>query len=252
MIADKPDVLWVMPRCWGLPNASPFVMKLQTWLRMAEVPHETKELTRPPRSPSGKVPYLERPDGTLLCDTARIIALLTDERSVQLDVGRTAEERAKAVLLTRLLEDHLYWVICWSRFGRDEGWVVTREAYFGGLPALLRPVVATMVRRQLRRDLAGQGFGRMGEEAWIWDRGVEDLEALATLLGDGEFFLGDAPRGIDATAFGFLANLRWAPIPSPVRDSLLATANLMRFTDRMRERYWAGDMLMVATAGPQS
>jgi len=52
--------LWIMPACWGLPNASPFVVKVQAWLRMADIPHETLELRGPARSATGKVPYLDR------------------------------------------------------------------------------------------------------------------------------------------------------------------------------------------------
>ena len=59
-IAPKPIILWQMPPIWGLPNPSPFCMKLETWLRMSGLPYEAKAITGPPKSKSGKIPYIER------------------------------------------------------------------------------------------------------------------------------------------------------------------------------------------------
>jgi glutathione S-transferase len=63
-------VLWQMQPLWGLPNPSPFCMKVETWLRMAGIPYEPRAIGGPPKSTTGKVPYIERPDGSFLSTAA--------------------------------------------------------------------------------------------------------------------------------------------------------------------------------------
>ncbi len=45
---------------------SPLVVKLETWLRMAEIPYHSRHLSRPPQSRSGKIPYIELVSGELV------------------------------------------------------------------------------------------------------------------------------------------------------------------------------------------
>ncbi|MCP4807595.1 MAG: hypothetical protein GY913_10285 [Proteobacteria bacterium] len=59
-------MLWKLPPLWGLPSPSPFVVKLETWLRMAEIPYHSRHLSRPPQSRSGKIPYIELVSGELV------------------------------------------------------------------------------------------------------------------------------------------------------------------------------------------
>ena len=47
-MSDQRIVFWQLSPCWGLPNASPFCLKLETWLRMAKIPYEAKSVTGPP------------------------------------------------------------------------------------------------------------------------------------------------------------------------------------------------------------
>ena len=80
-----------------------------------------------------------------------------------------------------MLEDHFYWVMLHGRWVDPQGWSVTREVFFGGLPRPLRDLVPLLVRRSLRRDLRGQGLGRH-DLPEIQSLGAEDVEALAAHL----------------------------------------------------------------------
>ncbi|MCB9792670.1 MAG: glutathione S-transferase family protein [Alphaproteobacteria bacterium] len=232
-----PLPLYLMSTCWGLPNPSPFVLKLMTWLRMADIPYEAHVLKGPPRSPTGKIPYVIDTDGQLLYDTSRIIAHLTQTRGVALDQHLSPEQRARGLASQRLLEDHLYWVTVTDRWRTPLGWSHTRLGYFGGLPWPLRWLVPPLARRGVRQALHGQGFGRMPLED-VWARGDADLEALTTLLGEQPFLLGE-PSSVDAAAYGLLANILAQPWDSPLKASLQSREPLLRYVARIRERWWA-------------
>ena len=237
-MSDQRIVFWQLPPCWGLPNASPFCMKLETWLRMVNLPYEAKSVTGPPKSKSGKIPYLERPDGTLLSDSSLIIETLTGEHGVRLDEGLSATERAQGLLLQRLFEEELYFHLLYDRWYDPAGWQITAPAYFDGLPWFVRKVVVPVIRRQLMAAVRGQGIARLSAD-YRNKKGIADIGAIAATLGDREFFLG-RPTTTDAIAYAFLANCLWTPVRSPTSDSVREHQNLVSFCERMKERYWKG------------
>lgn len=236
MAEAAPILLWGTPPCWGLPSTSPFCVKLESWLRMAGLPYEARVLRGLPRSPTGKVPYVELEGGRIVADSGVIIDTLTAERGVTLDAGLSARERALATAVTRLLEDHFYWAIAWDRWIPPTHWAKTRVAYFGALPGPLRWLVPPLARRGVRRAFHGQGFGRM-DEAAILSRAARDLEALAGLLGEQEHLLG-RPSSVDATIHAFVASALRPPFDGPLQRATARHASLTAFCERFEQRWW--------------
>lgn len=229
-------VLWQTPACWGLPSTSPFCIKLESWLRMAGLRYEARVLQGLPRSPTGKIPYVELGDGRLLADSGVIIDTLTAERGVELDAGLEGRERALATAVTRMLEDHLYWAVAWDRWIPAAHWAKTRVAYFGALPGPLRWLAPPLARRGVKRALHGQGFGRMSEAA-IMARAERDLGALASLLEGHEHLLG-RPASVDATMYAFVASALRPPFDGPLQRAVARHASLTAFCERFEQRWW--------------
>jgi glutathione S-transferase len=226
-----------LPPVWGTPSPSPFVIKLLTWLRMAKIQYELRPLKSPPRSRSKKIPYIELSSGEIVDDSSRIIARISSERGVDLDAGLDAHARAVARLLQATFEGHLYFAGLYDRFATQEGWERTKKDYFRGLPAPLRPAIAWSVRRNATRNLHGQGTGRL-PRAEVAELAREDLRAIAGMLGDNPYFLGNAARTIDATALGFLWAISRNPFESACRTALEAHPELVSYIARMRAAYW--------------
>lgn len=231
-----PIIVHGMFPLWGIPSPSPFCLKLETWLRMAGLPYEARIISGPPKDTKGKVPYVSLPGGGTLGDTTLIIEHLTAERGVRLDEGLTERERATALAMQRLVENHLYFATAWERWAVDEAWRFTRDSYFGGLPPPLRLIAPPMLRRKVLRDLWGHGLGRHTPDDVV-RMGSRDLDALAALLGDQEYLLG-RPSSVDASAYGLLANLLGFPPGSRLADAARRHDNLVAYVARMRARYW--------------
>lgn len=236
MVDPVPILLWQMPPCWGLSSASPFCIKLESWLRMAGVPYEARVLTGLPRSSNRKVPYIEHPDGRVLADSHVIIEALTVEHGVALDEGLDARSRAVATTVTRMLEDHFCWALAWDRWMVPAHWAETRRAYFGGQPPPLRWLIPPLVHRSMRRTMHGQGFGRMSKAA-ILARAERDLQALADLLGDQEHPLG-RPSSLDATIHAFVVSALRAPFDGPLQRAVARHSELVAFCERFEQRWW--------------
>jgi glutathione S-transferase len=222
----------------GLPNASPFCMKLETYLRMAGLPFEipTATLAQLRRAPLGKMPYIED-QGRLLADSSFIIEDLKSRYGDPLDARMTAPERATALAFQRLLEENLYWAVVYTRWVEPQGWELTREAFFGKLPAPLKWIVPPLARRGLIQELRGHGMGRHSREE-ILAIGRRDITALADFLDDKAFFMGAVPSSLDACAYAFLANLIWVPLASELKLHAQKYPQLQAYCERMRCRFY--------------
>jgi hypothetical protein len=54
-------------------------------------------------------------------------------------------------------------------------------------------------------------------------------------------FFGQKPTEIDATAYGFLAQVLWAPGSRRMREHMEQTRNLPAFCTRMRQTFYGGN-----------
>ncbi len=223
---------------FGLPNASPFCMKLETWLRMAGLPFEAPpvNLRDLGKAPKGKMPYIED-GGKTFADSTLIIEHLKLAYGDRLDGWLSAEQQAVALAFQRLIEENLYWALLHTRWAEPAGWAQTRVAFFAKMPLPLKWLVPTLARRGLLKQMHGHGMGRHSE-AEIHAIGQRDITALSDFLGDKPYFMGNEPCSLDATAYAFLANLIGPPVESALKQHALKFAPLQAYCERMRSRYY--------------
>ena len=221
---------------FGLPNASPFCMKVETYLRMVHLDYRIAARANILKAPKGKMPWIED-DGRVIGDSGFIIEYLKDRYGDPLDAHLTPEARAVALAFRRLLEENLYWAVLYVRWFTAEGWSLTRDAFFGGLPPGVRIVVPAVARRGMRKELWGHGMGRHSPEE-IEIIGKSDLTALADFLGDKPYFMGEQPSSLDASAYAFLANLLWVPLEMPLKAHAKTYPQLEAYCRRMKARYY--------------
>lgn len=228
--------LYQFQPAFGLPNASPFCMKVETYLRMAGLPYECPHGADFRKSPKGKLPYIED-NGKIVADSTFILDYLRATYGDTLDTRLSAHERALGVVIQRAFEESLYWPVLYSRWIDDAGFAKTKDAFFARMTFPLRQIIPIFARRGLRSQLQGQGTGRHSRDE-IYAIGCRDISALADLLGDKAFFLGNEPASVDATAYAFLANLLWVPIDLPMRAHAVKRPNLQAYCERMKARFY--------------
>jgi glutathione S-transferase len=200
-------------------------------------PEPLNLISSPPRSASGKIPYVTLPNGEILADSSLIIARLCRDHRVDLDADLSAPERAQAHLVSCMLESHLYFAQLYERFATPEGFACVRRDYFAHLPWPLRALAPLVVRRRALANLHGQGTGRLAREE-VAELARADVLTLATVLGDRPHLLGAQPRTVDATALGFLWAATSHPFESAVRTAIESHPNLLDYLARMRAAHW--------------
>jgi len=71
-----------------------------------------------------------------------------------------------------------------------------------------------------------QGIGRY-EPDQAYARGIADLGVLADLLSESEYLFGAKPGSIDAAIYGFIANIYFYEIDTPLKRFLTSRENLV-------------------------
>jgi glutathione S-transferase len=184
-------------------------------------------------SPTGKLPYIKVGE-KVISDSTLIIDYLKTEQGDVLDRSLTANQRADSWALQVMLEEHLYWIIVYSRWVDPSGWAIAKKDFFGSLPKVLQWFVPMIVRRKIKKALYVQGLGRHSREV-IYALGKKDLLTIAAYLYAQPFVFGEEPTSIDACVYAFLASILFAPIPSPLKQYAEQLPELLAYCERMKK-----------------
>ncbi|GMS99838.1 hypothetical protein PENTCL1PPCAC_22013, partial [Pristionchus entomophagus] len=242
-IHDHRIVLVQFPRTRLVPTISPFALKMETWLRVADLPYLNVSNKFRQKSSKGQIPYIEL-DGEQVPDTHFIIKRLKKEfERNNPDVDLSEEEIALTKAYLALVENRLFWVYE-NSMAQGMDWLGTDEGFAGHFSKwklrLFRLIALKPLKFMLRRNCRLQGVRRL-TQLEIENQAKADLTALSTLLGEKDYFFGDRPTTLDCSAFGLLVMFVYTPIyPSPIKRHLEENcANLVQLVQRMRERFWA-------------
>lgn len=229
-------VLYQPARALGVPNPSPFCVKLECWLRMTGIAYEIETVRNPGKGPKGKIPWIQ--DGRRsIGDSQFIIDHLKKTRGVDPDAPLTPGRRGRAEALRAMVEERLYFAAVWERW-IGPAWPATREMLFGFLPPGVRDVAAPLVRRRVKQMLHLQGIGRHTPEE-ITQLAANDLAWLSMVLGDDPLFCGaEEPTTLDAVVYGMLVNLIRVDLDTPICRAARGHANLVAHTWRIGSRYF--------------
>jgi glutathione S-transferase len=233
-----PIKLCVVGSGWGVPfaSAAPFPLKLETWLRISNIPYELAIENDPGKGPKKKTPWIVDGDRRM-GDSELIIQYLKDKYAVDPDKGMSASDAALSTAWHRVFEEHYHQAFEHQLFFGHGGDARLTEM-LSVLPAMMRPLVRVVFTTKLQRQLYARGLGRHDEDT-IVAMGKADLDAASAFLGEKRFFLGSEPRAIDACAFGFLATSMYVEGDNPLFRHAGSLANLRSYVERMRAHFFA-------------
>ncbi|VVE48150.1 glutathione S-transferase [Pandoraea pneumonica] len=227
--------LYTFGPAFGLPDASPFVIKAHMLLKLAGLAYQT-DRGGFRRAPKGKLPFIDD-DGQIVPDSTLIRLHIERKYGFDFDAGLTPEQRGAAWMFEKALEDHFYWHVVQARWCDDENFAKGPASFFKSIPWPVRPAAQAFIRRKVRGTLQGQGTARYSpqEQQQLLARGAQ---AAAQLLGDKPYFFGNSPSGADATAFAFMASALAPQFKHPLRDEIEQHPNLIDYVARMQREFF--------------
>ncbi len=216
--------LYSYPTLFGVADNNAYGLKVFAFLKLAGVPFRHEHIFDASAAPRGQLPYIED-NGEAIGDSETIIDYVTAKYAVTIDEALTQAERDTDLMLTRLLDD-LYWVMSYSRWQDERYWPQFRDALIGEHPRLTEADLLKAKELNARRYYF-QGIGRYPPDAAM-ARGLADLGVLARLIPSSGYLHGATPTSIDSAIYGFVANIYFYDIDTPLKQFVVAHENIVR------------------------
>jgi glutathione S-transferase len=221
--------LYSYPELFGVADNNGYGLKVFAFLRLCNVAFRHEHIVDTSAAPRGQLPFIID-DGETVGDSDTIIAYLTGKYRLTIDSALTAAQRDTDHLVTRMLDD-LYWVMSYSRWKDDRYWPAFRDALLAQHPNLTEAVLQKAREFNAQR-YHFQGIGRYAPDA-AFSRGLADLQVLANLIPASGYVHGPKPTSIDAGIYGFVANIYFYSIDTPLKQFVVAHDNIVRHCQAM-------------------
>ncbi len=216
--------LYSYPELFGVADNNGYGLKVYAFLKLAGIPFTHEHLFDASKAPRGQLPYIVD-DGVTVGDSETILAHLIKKYRLGIDTALTPAQRTTDRLVTRLLDD-LYWVMSYSRWKDDRFFPAFRDGFIAQHPQIDEAGL-NKAREYNAQRYYFQGIGRY-EPDQAYARGLSDLQVLADLIPTDGYVHGARPASIDAGIYGFIANIHYYPIPTPLKAFVSGHANLAR------------------------
>jgi glutathione S-transferase len=216
--------LYSYPTLFGVADNNGYGLKVFAFLRLAGVPFNHEHIFDASKAPRGQLPYIVD-GGDTVGDSETILAYVTQKYRLTIDAQLSPTQITTNLLVTRMLDD-LYWVMSYSRWKDERFWHLFRDALLREHPSLTVEGLAKAREFNAQRYYY-QGIGRFDPDAAM-ARGLADLKAIADLVPAPGYLHGEKPTGIDAAIYGFVANIYFYDIDTPLKQFVVAHDNIVR------------------------
>jgi glutathione S-transferase len=216
--------LYSYPELFGVADNNGFGLKVFAFLRLNGIPFRHQHVFDASGAPRGQLPHIVD-EGETIGDSDTIIAHLIAKYHLTMDAALTAQQRDMSFLITRMLDD-LYWVMSYSRWKDERFWPAFRDALLQRHPTLTEAGLQKAQEFNFQR-YHFQGIGRYAPDA-AYARGLADLRVLANVIPAKGFVHGEKPTSIDAGVYGFIANIYFYEIETPLKQFVASHENIVR------------------------
>jgi glutathione S-transferase len=217
--------LYSYPTLFGVADNNGYGLKVFAFLRLAGVPFRHEHIFDASKAPRAQLPYIVD-DAETIGDSETILAHVTRKYRLTIDAALTPAQRTTNLLVTRMLDD-LYWVMSYSRWKDERYWPQFRDALLREHPGVTEESLGK-ARAFNEQRYHYQGIGRYEPDAAM-ARGLADLGAIAELIPQQRGYLhGEKPTAIDAGIYGFIANIHFYDIDTPLKQFVTRHDNIVR------------------------
>ena len=223
--------LYSYPPLFGVADNNGYGLKVYAFLKLARVPFTHEHIFDASKAPRGQLPYIVD-DGDIVGDSGTILDYLIGKYRLTIDAALTPAERTQDLLTTRMLDD-LYWVMSYSRWKDERYWPAFRDALKREHPQLSDEGLMKAKEFNAQRYYYA-GIGRYDPDAAM-ARGLADLAAIADLIPARGYVHGEKPTGIDAGLYGFIANIYFYDIDTPLKRFVVAQDDIVRHCRSIHE-----------------
>jgi glutathione S-transferase len=223
--------LYSYPELFGVADNNGYGLKVFAFLRLNGVRFKHEHVFDASAAPRGQLPYIVD-DSETIGDSDTIIAHVITKYRLTIDATLTSAQRDMSHLINRMLDD-LYWVMSYSRWKDERFWPAFRDALMRQHPSVTEDGLRKAQEFNFQRYYF-QGIGRYAPDA-AYARGLADLRVLADVIPAKGYVHGEKPTSIDAGIYGFIANIYFYDIDTPLKQCVMSHENIVRHCSAIHE-----------------
>ena len=185
------NILYGLPPGGGLKQGSPWVMKVQLGMRYLKFEYSLQEVSPIQlkiKGPDGKVPWLEMNERVISGSEKILAAVENYTFSAKYPLPDDLDIPMGTAYL-RLVEDHLWWIICASKYSGPEA-VKMHQAMFPRLPRLICSFFALISEKGMKGRIKKTSLAGLSQEE-IVQEARKDILALSDRLSHNSFIAGE-------------------------------------------------------------
>ena len=229
------NILYGLPPGGGLKQGSPWVMKVQLGMRCLQFEYSLQEVSPFQLKIKGlnrKVPWLEM-DKSVISGSEKILAAI---ENYPLGAKYPVPEDCdipKGTSYVRLVEDHLWWIICASKYLGPEAKKMW-GAMLPSLPRFICSLFAIIGEKWMRgriqiTSLAGLTHQEIVQEA------RKDIAALSDRLSHSTFIAGNGLSVFDFSVAAHLASILYWSFDNWLADLFREEEIFYQYLDRVAD-----------------
>ncbi|XP_064118418.1 failed axon connections homolog [Macrobrachium nipponense] len=211
-------------------NLSPFAVKVESFLRLADIKYVVD--SQLPFGPKGKCPWITL-NGEELGDSELIVQKLSEYFKVDLDSHLDTRKKAQLETVRITADEFVFWFVITWRYWIDGCESFLKSQSFSSFLNVMFPL---FMKRGIKVKARYQGIGHHTPDE-IYGMAKRTCGALADVLGDDPFFGGEQPSTADCSVFGQLSQLMWNA-PGSQYEALVTEVypSLREYCNRMKEK----------------
>ncbi|KAG8343563.1 hypothetical protein TRVL_05611 [Trypanosoma vivax] len=200
----EPDVvhLFIHHRWSHGPNYFLHCFKVETFLRLAQIPYVAHFTSDPSISPTGRLPFIIH-NRITLGDSATIVQYLTAEFNIEMDCNLSLEERAVGRATVRMVETSLNYALQRTLLWERPDFMVDMFQKEFALEQGSAKKMVKGIGRTLMDVLKALGYGNLPRGQYK-RQFLEEVKGLESLIGGRPFLLGDKPTSYDSSVYAWL------------------------------------------------
>lgn len=220
---------------FGVPQASPFAMKVELLLKLSGLPYQVVQADIR-AAPRGKIPWIVDEEA-VVSDSRMIKTYLETHYTIDFTNDYSARALAHGLAIERMLEDHLYPLLMQQRWTSLRDFNLGPAQGFDRAPALQRMWLRITAARRARHLYIALGLDRL-TAAEKYALVCKALDAIETAIAGQLYMLGGRVCGVDATVYAFLAALAAPQVRSSYGDYLRKQVELSAYMARMQAEFY--------------
>lgn len=224
---------------FGLTSINPRCMVVEGFLRVANIAHQVIIDDTSEANLDYSMPAI-RDNGISISGSDNILHYLQSKLDFSMDGHLSQQQQTLHHCARRMLNEHLHWVLIYSRWAEDDCNKALVKHLFADIPPPLSGIKAKKLRKYYMQQLEAQGFGK-SDANLVYQQAEKDIDTLATILSDRNWFGGDFVSQLDLYAQAYLTQIMITELATPLQRLLQKHDNLLAYQIRAKAAIFPED-----------